>query len=106
MKLTLTTLALLLGATHAMAQDGRITTAFDPGWRFLKADAKDAQKPAFNDAKWRALALPHDWSIEGPYDQSNPTGTRRRLPAGRYRLVPQEVHPARLRGQAPGAHRV
>jgi beta-galactosidase len=74
MKLTLTTLALLLGTTHAMAQtEGRITTAFDPGWRFLKADAKDAHKPAFNDAKWRQLAVPHDWSIEGPYDQSNPT---------------------------------
>ena len=69
-----TTVALLLGSLAASAQSpGRVTTSFDPNWRFLKADAKGAEQPAFADAKWRALAVPHDWSIEGPYDQANPT---------------------------------
>lgn len=66
-------LALLVSAT-ASAQTGRVTTSFDPGWRFLKGDAKGAEAPAFKGSKWRVLAVPHDWSIEGPYDQSYPTG--------------------------------
>ena len=65
--------ALLLGSLAASAQGpGRVTTSFDPNWRFLKADAKGAEQSAFVDAKWRTLAVPHDWSIEGPYDQANP----------------------------------
>ena len=68
------TAALLLGSLAASAQGpGRITISFDAGWRFLKADAKGAEAPAFADAKWRPLAVPHDWSIEGPYDQTNST---------------------------------
>ena len=37
---------------------------FDPGWRFLKADAPGAEDAAFNDSAWRTVDLPHDWSIE------------------------------------------
>ena len=67
-------LALLFAASPAMAQSGRVTTSFDPGWRFLKADAKGAELPAFSDATWNSVAVPHDWSIEGPYDQASPSG--------------------------------
>jgi beta-galactosidase len=68
-------LALLMAINPAFADtQGRLTTPFDTDWRFLKADAKGAEQPAFNDTKWRALSVPHDWSIEGPYDQANPTG--------------------------------
>ena len=67
------TIFLLLGALPAFAQTGRVTTSFDPGWRFLKADAKGAEAPAFSDAGWKSVAVPHDWSIEGPYDKANPT---------------------------------
>jgi beta-galactosidase len=56
------------------AQRARITTSFDLDWRFLKADAPDAEKPNFDDATWRSLNVPHDWSIEGPFDANNPTG--------------------------------
>ena len=65
------TVVLLLNSFPVLAQ--RITTSFDADWRFLKADAKGAEQPAFADAKWRILNVPHDWSIEGPYDQANPT---------------------------------
>ena len=37
---------------------------FDSNWKFLKEDAKDAEDPGFDDANWRTLDLPHDWSIE------------------------------------------
>ena len=52
----------------------RIITSFDTGWRFLKGDASGAEKPDFDDAAWRKLDVPHDWSIEGPFDKDNPTG--------------------------------
>ncbi|GAB3453566.1 hypothetical protein GCM10027321_03860 [Massilia terrae] len=67
-------LAVLTACSPAFAATGRVTTSFDAGWRFLKADAKGAEQPGFKDASWRALSVPHDWSIEGPYDQANPTG--------------------------------
>ena len=38
--------------------------SFDSGWRFLRADAPGAEAPSFDDATWRTLDLPHDWSIE------------------------------------------
>ncbi len=47
---------------------------FDAGWRFLKDDAPGAEAPKFNDADWRRLDVPHDWSIEGPFAETNKTG--------------------------------
>src|ERR1051326_7240441 len=47
---------------------------FNDNWRFLKGDAAGAEQPAFDDAAWRALDLPHDWAIEGPFDSKyNPS---------------------------------
>jgi beta-galactosidase len=37
---------------------------FDEGWRFLRADAPGAEAPGFDDAAWRTLDLPHDFSVE------------------------------------------
>jgi len=56
------------------ARAGRITSSFDRDWLFLKSDAPDADKQEFDDAAWRKLDVPHDWSIEGPADEKNATG--------------------------------
>jgi len=48
---------------------------FDAGWRFSKGDAPGAERTGFDDAGWRKLNLPHDWSIEGPYSAANASGT-------------------------------
>ncbi len=37
---------------------------FDSDWRFHLGDLPGAESPAFDDRNWRALSLPHDWSIE------------------------------------------
>jgi len=37
---------------------------FDFGWCFHRGDAPGAEAQLFNDADWRRLDLPHDWSIE------------------------------------------
>jgi beta-galactosidase len=71
-------------AAQAAAPDcTRITSSFDYDWRFLKADAPGAEKPDFDDSAWRTLNVPHDWSIEGPFDEKNSTGGAGAfLPAG------------------------
>jgi beta-galactosidase len=58
----------------------RIRESFDFGWKFFKGDAPGAQQPDFSDAPWRTLDLPHDWSIEGPFSQTEPAQAS--LPAG------------------------
>jgi beta-galactosidase len=42
--------------------------SFNDDWRFFKGDAPGAEAPEFADSAWRALRLPHDWAIEGPFD--------------------------------------
>src|ERR1700709_1961770 len=67
-------LFLLHTAVTLHAQTPRIIQPFDKDWHFNKGDSPGAEAPAFSDASWRTLDVPHDWSIEGPYDRNNPTG--------------------------------
>ena len=61
-------------APSAHAASGREHELFDFGWRFQLGDVAGAQAASFGDSAWRALDLPHDWSIEGPYDEKASTG--------------------------------
>ncbi len=47
---------------------------FDGAWRFYLGDDTLASRTAYNDAKWRTLNLPHDWSIEQAVDKNAPAG--------------------------------
>lgn len=61
----------------------RTKHTFDFDWRFFKGDVKDAEGISFSDTDWRNLNLPHDWSVEGPFDKDNPAGgDGAYLPAG------------------------
>jgi len=42
----------------------RQVVRFDEGWTFHRGGAQSAEQPGFDDSAWRALDLPHDWSIE------------------------------------------
>ncbi|HUO08948.1 MAG TPA: glycoside hydrolase family 2 TIM barrel-domain containing protein [Phycisphaerae bacterium] len=44
-------------------------TDFDSGWRFYLGDDEKAREAGFDDAKWRAVDLPHDWGVEGAFDR-------------------------------------
>jgi beta-galactosidase len=58
-------------------------SSFDHGWRFALGDVEGAQAAAFRDAAWRALDVPHDWSIEGAFDEhAEAKGTGAYLPTG------------------------
>ncbi len=57
--------------------------SFDFGWKFFKGDVPGAMQISFADANWRNVDLPHDWSIEGPYDEKAPSsGPGGYLPTG------------------------
>ena len=59
-------------ATNGFSQARKVIN-FDNGWQFIKGEAASAETPSFDDTKWRTLNVPHDWSIEGPYDKTNPS---------------------------------
>ena len=66
------TLALNIFATTVSS--GGVVENFDAGWKFLQADASGAGQPNFADAKWTTVNVPHDWSIAGPFAETNKTG--------------------------------
>jgi beta-galactosidase/beta-glucuronidase len=39
-------------------------------WQFKPGDEPGAEAPGFDDAQWRTLNLPHDWSVEGTLSPS------------------------------------
>ena len=70
----------------ASAAEGRQTLSLDQDWRFHLGDVTEGEKPEMADADWRALDVPHDFSIEGPpgadpatmegpFDRKSPGGT-------------------------------
>ena len=65
-------LFVLLTVTSVLAEGPREVIAFDSDWRFLLGDPAGAQAADFDDAAWRTLDLPHDWSIEGAIDRDAP----------------------------------
>jgi beta-galactosidase len=72
-------ISLLIASTLFLATAGadgqtRRTLPIESGWKFSLGDPPGAEKIDFVDAKWRILDVPHDWSIEGPFDEKNPTG--------------------------------
>lgn len=68
-------LAFTAYASILLAQpNARKVVAFEDNWRFIKEDVNGAEKQDFDDKSWRTLSVPHDWSIEGPYDRANSTG--------------------------------
>jgi beta-galactosidase len=69
-------LVLLLFMTKGLAAQTKTarTQSFNKDWKFYLGDDASASSSTFNDAAWRRLDLPHDWSIELPFDKNSPTG--------------------------------
>jgi beta-galactosidase len=61
------------GATAQKPDNTKIPFDFD--WRFAENDRPGAEQPEFDDSKWRLLDVPHDFSIEHPFDSANNTGS-------------------------------
>ena len=68
---------LILFVLFCTAVSARKVESFNDGWKFsldIGAD-ESASAPGFDDSGWRTLNLPHDWAIEGDFDEHNPSGT-------------------------------
>jgi beta-galactosidase len=63
------------------AQSPRVRQNFDEQWKFYLGDIDAAKNPTFNDSDWRTLNLPHDWSIELPFNSKLASSTAY-LPTG------------------------
>jgi len=63
------------------SQTTRQKILFDNDWKFFKGEVKNGEAVKYNDASWRNVSLPHDWSIEGPFSQQWASATAY-LPAG------------------------
>jgi beta-galactosidase len=87
----------LFAAEAIPAQPGpRVSFNFDAAWSFYKGDARAAAAPV----EWRTVNLPHDWSIEGPYDQNAITlRGGGYLPAGIGTYSKEFTLPAEYRGK-------
>ena len=73
----------LLVVQTSFAQSPRNTIDFNHGWKFFLGNDSAAINENYNDAKWRTLNLPHDWSIESPFLKDAPaTNQGGSLPGG------------------------
>jgi beta-galactosidase len=73
--------------TFAKQQSVRSRDSFNDGWRFARfgpmpdgraipePDPADLARSEFDDSSWRALHIPHDWGIEGPFRDDLPGDT-------------------------------
>ena len=44
-------------------------------WRFFRGDEPRAWQNRYDDSEWRAVTLPHDWSVEEPFSTEHSSGT-------------------------------
>lgn len=90
----------LTGTTGFTSEPARRVELFDFDWRFHNEERPGAETWGFDDAAWRPVDLPHDFSIEGPFDKEakggKPNGFRP-LGIGWYRKA--FVTPAGLDGK-------
>jgi len=74
-RITFLLLAIICTIQLSVAETGiGRTNNFNSDWRFHLGDVSGFMSNNFVDKSWRMLVLPHDWSIEGDFDQANPAG--------------------------------
>ncbi|MGD0754664.1 MAG: glycoside hydrolase family 2 TIM barrel-domain containing protein, partial [Bacteroidales bacterium] len=68
---------------RAAVPDNRQHLSIDHKWKFIQSDVKGAEKQSYDDTNWRTLNIPHDWSIEGEFNEDAITkGAGGYLPTG------------------------
>lgn len=67
-------LLVVSSASFANSRPGK-RVLFTQDWRFHLGDVANGQDTGLDDAQWRQLDLPHDWSIEGEFSENAPSGT-------------------------------
>ena len=57
--------AFIMGLAHSQE---RKVLHLKEGWKFYKGYQENAFNEDFDDSKWEAVTVPHDWAIKGPFD--------------------------------------
>ncbi|MBP3428601.1 MAG: DUF4982 domain-containing protein [Clostridia bacterium] len=78
-------------------------------WRFHLGDEIGADFMGWDDRAWRSVTLPHDWSVEHPFDKKNASGTGY-LPGGtawyrKHFTLPEEAAGKRVRVTFGGVYK-
>lgn len=66
---------LFIACSYRTPESPRIMESFNEEWKFHLGDIPGAAEVGFDDAGWRMLQLPHDWSVEGDFSKDNPAGS-------------------------------
>jgi beta-galactosidase len=74
MRSYLFTTALLFFCLCSLAQH-KTRVSFNSGWKFKLDSIQSFSDANVDDASWRVLNLPHDWSVEERFDKNAPAGT-------------------------------
>jgi beta-galactosidase len=76
MKILLCLLLINLSFLNTGFSQNKLRTSenFNKDWKFILDSTKDYSQLSTNVKNWRGLNLPHDWSIELPFDSASPTG--------------------------------
>jgi beta-galactosidase len=53
------------------ASDSREVISLDADWRFHLGDLTNAVNPTYDDRDWRRVDVPHDYVIEGTFNETN-----------------------------------
>ena len=73
----------------------RQTTPLNSNWKFHLGDLEYAYYKGCGDSDWQPVTLPHDWSVEHPFDEGHSSGTGYvRGGVGWYRLrfaLPEDI---------------
>ncbi|NGM70478.1 DUF4982 domain-containing protein [Natronolimnobius sp. AArcel1] len=71
----------------------------ETAWRFHPGDLENGADPSLDEIGWDHLEIPHDWSIEGPFDQDNPGGEQQGYAPGGIGWYRREL-PDEISGEA------
>jgi beta-galactosidase len=66
---------LLAGCSLSRLSGARVRRQIDFDWRFNKGEVARASDADFNDGQWSVVSLPHDWMVQEPMAEDNPSGT-------------------------------
>ena len=78
-------------------------------WRFHLGDEVGADFMGWDDSAWRVVTLPHDWSVEHPFDRAHASGTGY-LPGGtawyrKHFTLPEDTAGKRVRVTFGGVYK-
>ncbi len=78
-------------------------------WKFHLGDVPEADYMGYDDRAWKNVTLPHDWSVEYPFDKAHASGTGY-LPGGtawyrKHFILPDDIKGKRVRITFDGVYK-